>query len=49
MATVKAILRKKGTGYIVNRNNEGLVLIQYQHQQKCCWFTVNCQPNLDKR
>lgn len=40
MATVKAILRKKGTGYIVNRNNEGLVLIQYQHQQKCCWFTT---------
>ncbi|HWZ21348.1 MAG TPA: site-specific integrase, partial [Cytophagaceae bacterium] len=22
------------------QNNEGLILIQYQHQQKCCWFTT---------
>src|ERR1700761_2393989 len=40
MATVKAILRKRGTGYIVNSNNEGTVLVQYQHQQKCCWFST---------
>ena len=40
MATVKAILRRKGEGFLVNKNNEGLVLIQYQHQQKCCWFTT---------
>jgi integrase len=40
MATVKAIIRRKGEGFIVNKHNQCLILLQYQYRTRCCWFST---------